>query len=404
MRVLYVNHTSQVSGGEGFLITLLDNLPADVEPVVACPPGPFTDLLRSKGVDVVPIRGTDLSLRLHPRRTPEGLLELARAAVQVRRAAATVDADLVHANSVRAGLIAVPNGKPTVVHVHDCLPAGKASSLALHAVSRTDALIANSAYTGATLGRYSAGAHIIHYAIDTSPFESGLDPETARARLGLRGDGPVLAVVAQITPWKAQDDAITIAARLRPSLPGLQLLLVGSAKFTGAATRYDNLGYLADLERQVAELDLADLVHFLGQRDDVPAILKATDLLLLPSWEEPFGLAIIEAMAAEVPVAATDVGGPPEIVEDGRTGLLLPPRDPDAWAAAILPLLRDRDALYRMGTEGPESVRSRFGVNRHVEQIHDVYMTVLARRSLSLGRSANGYARSGGGPAAGGGD
>src|SRR5262249_10952391 len=96
-------------------------------------------------------------------------------------------------------------------------------------------------------------------------------------------DGPVLAVIAQITPWKAQDDAIRIAQILRSEHPGLRLLLVGSTKFDSAATRYDNSAYLESLRRLAAAGPDEGLVSFLGERDDIPEILRAVDLLLVPS-------------------------------------------------------------------------------------------------------------------------
>ncbi len=97
----------------------------------------------------------------------------------------------------------------------------------------------------------------------------------------------------------------------------------------------------------------ADAVHFLGQRNDVPEILAELDLSLLPSWEEPFGLAVVESMAMGVPPLVTAVGAGPELVEDRVTGRLLPPRDPAAWAAAARELLSQPELLDRMGAAGP---------------------------------------------------
>ena len=195
-------------------------------------------------------------------------------------------------------------------------------------------------------------------------------------------------MIAQITPWKGQDDAIRIARHLARTHPGLQLLLVGSTKFDSAATRYDNTAYLDSLRRQVDASELADTVRFLGERDDIPELLRAVDLLLAPSWEEPFGRTIIEAMAAGVPVVATDVGGPPEILGEGesRCGLALPPRSPEAWAEAVRALLADTPALEHMAEHGREEARRRFGVERHVSSILEVYEGVLDASTSSRRR------------------
>lgn len=377
-----MNHTSRVSGGEHSLIALLEALPADVDPVIACPEGDLATRLRGRGHEVIPIRGTDGSLRLHPTRTSRAMLEMGQASVQVRRAAAAIDADLVHANSIRAGIVATgvagSAGRPTVVHVRDCLPAGAVSSLTLRAISRADIVIANSAHTRSSLGPALASARVVHNAVDLRRFDAvEFGRGEARGRLGLgAGDGPVLAVIAQITPWKAQDDAIRIAQLLRSEHPGLRLLLVGSTKFDSAATRHDNSSYLDSL-RRLAGAGPEELVIFLGEREDIPEILRAVDLLLVPSWEEPFGRTVIEAMAAGVPVVATDNGGPPEIVEEAGCGLTLPPCEPGAWAAEIGRLLADRSLLSAMGRRGRETARSRFGIDRHVERVLAVYTAAL---------------------------
>ncbi len=379
MRVLYVNHTGRVSGGEHSLISLLESLPGQIEPTVACPPGALAERVREVGVERVPIQGTDGSLRLHAVRTPRALLEMARAAAQVRAIAASRRAEVVHANSIRAGIVATAAAPPTVVHVRDCLPPGPASNLSLRAIGRADALIANSAHTRAGLGRVGETAHVVHNAVDVARFgDLTLSREQARARLGLPPEPVVLAVIAQITPWKAQDDAIAVLSSLAPRHPGATLLLVGSAKFDSAATRYDNPAYLDSLKSQAHQLGLSDSVRFLGERDDVPEILRAVDLVLVPSWEEPFGRSVIEAMAAGVPVVATELGGPPELLGDGEAGITLPPTQPQAWAQAIDSLLGDRPRMSAMGERGRLEARLRFGCERHAGAVLEVYEEVTS--------------------------
>lgn len=390
MRVLYLSHTARISGGERSLLALLAARPASVEAALACPEGELAERARGAGVDVLPIQGTDAGLRPHPVRTPRAIGEIARAAVQLRRALAAKPADVVHANSIRAGIVATAaGGAVSVVHVRDCLPPGRLSALSLRAIGRADALVANSAHTRSTLGPVSARARVVDNPVDLSRFDAARLPKAAaRDRLGLGGAGPVLAVVAQITPWKGQDDAIRIAERLAPAHPGLRLLLVGSPKFDNAATRYDNVAYHEALRAQVAGAGLDGSVAFLGEREDVPEILAAVDLLLLPSWEEPFGRAVVEAMAAGVPVAATEVGGPAEIL--GENGLLLPPRRPVAWAEAIAALLAEPGRMAALGEWGRAEARRRFGAERHAEAIATLYAELApsaARHHSSVSRT-----------------
>jgi glycosyltransferase involved in cell wall biosynthesis len=388
VKVLYVNHTSEISGGERSLLDLLGGLPDEVSATVACPEGRLAEAVRSMGLPVVHVPGTEGSLKLHPWHTARGLSDIARAGWAVRRLATTHGADLVHANSIRAGLAAVlaasAGGPPAIVHVHDCLPPGRLSSMALKEIGKRAAVvIPNSHHTKASFARvHSAGAmRVVHGPVDLERFDpAGVDPSGARARLGLAPSTFVLAVIAQLTPWKGQDDAIRILELLEPSEPDVRLLLVGSPKFVSVAARYDNRTYARALDRLTESLGLRDDVMFLGERDDIPEILRAVDLLLVPSWEEPFGLAIVEAMAMQVPVVATNVGGPTEIVRDGEDGLLLPPMAPSIWAVAVEDLIRRPRLRVDMGRKARERVAERFSVQAHVRGVLAAYEEALRNR------------------------
>jgi glycosyltransferase involved in cell wall biosynthesis len=386
-RVLYVSHTAQISGGERSLLELLAALDGRVEASVATPAGDLADAVRAIGLPVHRIPGTTGSLKLHPVRTPRTVAELARATAAVARLIRRQRIDLVHANSIRAGLVTGAAGRmagtPAIVHVRDVLPDGAVTRLTRAAIGRTAAaIVGNSEYT---LRRFAPAGSSARLAVAHSPVDTerlgraaALAPAAARTQLGLaQGNGPVVGVVAQLTPWKAQDDAVRIAAGLRAAHPGVQLLLVGSAKFVAQATRHDNRAFVASLHGLVAELDMRDRVHFLGERSDVPEVLRALDLLLLPSWEEPFGRAVVEALGAGVPVAATSAGGPPEIVRNGVDGLLLPPRAVAEWVAAIAPLLGDRERLAAMGRAGRERAAA-FGREAHADGLLRLYDDVLS--------------------------
>ena len=173
-----------------------------------------------------------------------------------------------------------------------------------------------------------------------------------RRRLGIPADAPLLGQVAQITPWKGQDTSIRALAQLRESGIHAHLLIVGQVTFSGRGVRYDNEGYLRELHRLVAELGLTGNVHFLGQRDDVPALLQEIDLSLLPSWDEPFANVMLESMAMGTPLLVSDVGGGPELVEDRVSGRLLAPKRPEVWAAAVSELLNDRAHARPNGRAG----------------------------------------------------
>jgi glycosyltransferase involved in cell wall biosynthesis len=243
-------------------------------------------------------------------------------------------------------------------------------------------MIANSQYTAERfVGGRARPIRAIHNPVDLERYAAGgADRAEARVGLGLGADQTVLGVIGQLTPWKGQETAIRALARVVRSEPGTTLLLIGEARFVSGATRYDNTAYVKNLHELTDALGLGEAVRFVGHRDDVPEVLAALDIALLPSWEEPFGRVVVEAMAAGTPVIATAVGGPTEIIEEGVDGLLVPPREPELWADAVTSLIEDQQLRERIASGGRRTA-ARFSTNRHVAQVVDVYREVLGRSS-----------------------
>ncbi len=387
MNVLYVNHTAEVSGAERSLLSLLAALPDTVGRRVAVPSGDLAAAVRELGIPTSTITGTAGSLRLHALHTPRTLAELSVAALQVRRAARRHRVDVVHANSIRAGIVlGLGRLSPaaTVVHVRDCLPPGLLSTATMRLIAATaTTVVANSHYTARSMRAVAPGARleVAHNPVAPARWDpSRIDRAQARTRLGAAGArGVLLGVVAQLSPWKGQDTAIQALGLLCEQGVDAHLLLIGSAKFVARSTRFDNEAYVASLRARVAEAGLEDRVSWLGERQDVPELVRALDILLLPSREEPFGRALIEAMALGVPVIATNVGGPPEIIEDGREGYLLPPDAPAAWARAIRRIAESSDRGLEMGLAGRRRVERAFTAEHHAAAMLEVYERAIAR-------------------------
>jgi L-malate glycosyltransferase len=377
-RVLYVNHTARVSGAERSLLDLLAALPSAVVPVVSTPEGDLAERVRALGVPTVALAAVDAGLRPHPVQTPRALAGMLRASRQVAHAARRMGADVVHANSVRAGMVAVlaaRQGAPApVVHVRDCLPAGPVTARVRALVDGgAAAVVANSTHTARRWGG-RRDVDVVYSPVDVSRFDPALvDRAAARAALGVAaGDHPVLAVVGQITPWKGQDDAVRAAALLRQEWPGLRLLVVGDVEFDAPGTRHDNRAYAESLRALVDESGMRERVSFLGRREDVPAVLAGVDVLLVPSWEEPMGRTVIEGMAMGVCVVATSAGGPAELVEHGRTGYLARPRRPQEWADTVRAHLRRGEEAAGMAAAARASALAR-DVGHHVNGVLAVY-------------------------------
>jgi glycosyltransferase involved in cell wall biosynthesis len=384
MRILLANHTGAWSGAEVSLMRVIHGLREGHDLCVACPAGgPLADELDRARIERLPLPEVDASLRLHPLRTPVGLARLGAGGVALARAARCFRADVIHANSTRTGILGAIarglGGPPFVVRAHEHLPLTPVGrSVRALLVRSAGAIVAVSDHTAGKLdeGLPRPVATRVYNSIDHDRFDPAtVRPASLREELALAPDAALLGQVAQITPWKGQDTSVRALAGLRAAGLDAHLVLVGQVVFGGKSVRYDNHAFLRRLERLVDEVELRDAVHFLGQRDDVPAILRALDLSLLPSWEEPFGLVTVESMALATPPLVGAVGAGPELVEDGVSGRVLEPRRPELWSATARGLLEDREALRRMGEAGPARAAG-FRDDVHARELLAIYERV----------------------------
>lgn len=203
---------------------------------------------------------------------------------------------------------------------------------------------------------------VIHNGVDPRPFLE-TDGSPIREELGLN-EGPVLTFVGRLAPPK---DPVTLLSAVK-DLPNGVLLIVGDGELQ------------PQVERYIAENGLNRRVKLLGERRDVPRILAASDIFVLSSRWEGLPYTIIEAMMAGLPVVATRVGGIPELVEEGVTGYLVPPKDPDALVKAIHKLLGDPSLRHRMGEAGREKALQGFALDRMLRETERVYEEVLGNR------------------------
>jgi glycosyltransferase involved in cell wall biosynthesis len=190
------------------------------------------------------------------------------------------------------------------------------------------------------------------------------DPSAMRRALGVEPGQPLISVVARLDPSKGHDILFQAAIALRSRHAGARYLLIGA----GAAESV--------LRRQADRLGLSGHVAFLGVRHDVPAILAASDLFVLPSRNEGLSQALLEAMALGTPVVATDVGGTADVVQSGRTGWLIPPGDPTALVCAIDAAL-SHPLRARAYSEAARRLVSReFNLGLHAARLETLYRTV----------------------------
>jgi glycosyltransferase involved in cell wall biosynthesis len=352
VRVAHVHRMRGIGGSERHLLTLLPALAErGVEPVFVGLDDPAWNPVDFYGALRVP------ALRIPAPRDVDPLL-LARL---VRR----LQADVVHTHLVHAdvygGLAAALRGTPLVSTKHNDDPFRLGAfrfverglgRLASRIVTITDAL---RAFTIERVGIPAEKVETIHYGLDALPEPWGENPPDAVPD-GVR----VLLAVSRLTRQKGVD----VAVRALPLLPPDTVLVVLSS----------TTGEQAELESLARELGVERRLFLLGRLPDVAAWLRRADVFVHPARWEGFGLSVLEAMLAGVPVVASNVSSLPELVADGETGFLVRPDDPSSLALGVARALEDAG---RLGASGRERARSQFSVERMAEKTADLYARVL---------------------------
>ena len=145
----------------------------------------------------------------------------------------------------------------------------------------------------------------------------------------------------------------------------------------GGDPAMSNRNWLERMRRHADDIGVADVVTFTGPRTDIPEVMCSLDVLVVPSWTEGFGRVVVEAGAVGTPVVGTNVGGIPEALEDGVTGVLVPPRDPAAMGAAVLRVLDDQAWRAQVAAVAPVRVRERFAPQKQVRAIEAIWREAL---------------------------
>lgn len=356
MKVVHLVIGGDVAGGQAVALRLARALRNRGGEVVFVAPerGPFTAAAERDG------------FRVHVLRLTRSF-ELA-AAWRLTRLLRRERADVLHTHTLAAGnalsrLAGRAAGVPVVSHLHienHFRPSTRALVARLdNATARLAvALVAVSEDTRRAYEAqgYPAGRiRVVYNGVDLP--QNGSAPHN---------DPPVIGEIARYCDVKGQRELIQALA----DVPGTRLVLAGRDLERGGA-------FETELEREADRAGVRDRVE-LGFREDVGALLDELDVVALPSWTEGLPMSLLEAMAHGRPVVATPVGGTPEVVADGETGLLVPPRDPAALAAALRRLVDDPELRRRLGEAGRQRVAERFTASAMEETILELYDEVAS--------------------------
>lgn len=367
-RLAFLIGTLGVGGAERFLMELVRKVPRDryeVQVVCIARRGEFGELLAREGCDVVELG----------KRTGLDPLILPRLVRQLRRFRPHVVNTHLWTADLWGRLAAYLTGTPVVVVTEqnvDLWKSGLNHAIDARLLSRTDAVICVShevARFYRSRGVPPEKLHVIPNAIDVTPFDRP-PVEGLRSEVGAAPEDFLFLSAARLHPQKAQSVLLEATRRLAGECDGFQVLLAGEGPLRET------------LEAEVRRLSLGHHVKLLGLRQDLPSLLRQANAFVLSSLYEGLPLAILEAMAARLPVVATRVGGCPEVVIEGRTGFLVPPGNAGALAQAMANLMNARDRAREMGVEGRRLVEAEYRIEQSAERTLALFDASLAAKGV----------------------
>ena len=284
--------------------------------------------------------------------------------------------DLIHADSPRqafyAGRAARVTGTPLIWHVRVSTPEKRSFEKYLFnhahkviAVSKA----ASQRFDGFPLVQEKVV--VIPNGVDLTEFVQEQPDRKLKEEFNVEEEEILVGTLGQLIPGKGQEVLLKAASLVSKQLPQVKFMVVGDG----------NRAYREKLEELSKKLGLSETIVFTGFREDIPRIMNTLDIVVLPSTTHLEGLSrvIIEAMASSKPVIATNSGENPEAVEDGATGLLVPPEDPNRLAESILILIKDKTKRKQMGEAGRKRAEKLFNIEKNVLRIEKVYEELLCR-------------------------
>lgn len=218
---------------------------------------------------------------------------------------------------------------------------------------------------------------VIRNGVDIAKFETSGGGNALRRELAIPQEAPVIVMLARLAPNKGAEQFLQAAPRIAQLYPDAHFVVAGGMSFRDKGNNDRAAARMKGLIRQSAELGVADRIHFLGIRSDVPEILAAATVSVLPSLSEGISNTLLESMAASVAVVATNVGGTPELIRDGRDGLLVPPDDVPAIADAVCSILGDPLLALRLGAQGRERAVASFSFDAMTRSTEEVYFELM---------------------------
>lgn len=370
MKILFIHGIAEVGGAERELLLIVNHLPKyDCQPVVVCPrEGPFPELLRHGCIETrsAPFYPWRKFLWIHRRsQNVKGLMKV----LQIEKP------DLVHVNDIwwvpqtlRALKYTEKQRIPVVVHVRQEIECSKVKRYELDKSSLVFAVSCRVSEALVAGGVPGQRLRVLYSGLDLTKTSNRDVGQEGHRPFDIPPEAPLIGTVANLFPRKGYEVMLAAFPKVLEVIPNVHYLIIGKG----------NEQYEKSLKSRVNELGLGNQIHFTGFQSMVYSYLACLDVYVHPALMEGFGISVLESMAMEKPVIATKTGGLPEIVEDGRTGILVPPGNSTALARAIVDLLQDSKQRAEMGRLGKKRVTECFTVESMMGKMVQEYNLLIS--------------------------
>jgi len=368
LNILYLSSSGSIGGAETSLYYLVRGLDRKYSPTVICPQnGSLTEKLIELGVhtEIVPLSSW---------RKFSSLLSRSSSLQRLIKFTITRKIDLIHCNTIWVNNYAQKLGErlgiSVVCHLRDII---RTDQVRKYSLDKVDLVVPISDAVQKPLddaGIAPEKIQRVYNGVDVSLFAQ--EKETLKSEFAV--NGYLIGIVGQMNPrsqWKGQCEFIQASAEILKHRQDVWFALVGGDD--SPKTSPDHGSYINELKELAYSLGIEHRVIFTGHRSDMPNVMASLDVLVSASWAEPFGRVIIEAMAAGKPVIATMAGGAPEIVQDGITGILVPPKNHQAIAESVIHILQSDKTMQTMGHAGQKRAKECFSIESHVREVQSIY-------------------------------
>lgn len=373
--ILLVSHQSDLSGAPISLYLLAKELDKKQFNVFYLTPtlGPIISKLNESKIKTIILDNKELSKNRFIRK-----IKRLTYSAKIFKIIKEKKIDLIHVNTILANFGAQAGYKakiPVIWHLRETLQNPRFNLISKKKINQiSNKVIVASQAIKDIISQFVSKEkiEIVYNGVDLNQFDSNLESKI-KEEFKILPETKLIGIIGSLEENKGVDFFIQAAAKIKQEIPKIKFLIVGK-------TLPNQKKYLDFLKNLTKKLGIENDIIFSGARTDITQIIKALDVVVISSKFEAFGRTIIEGMAMEKPVIASNCGGIPEIIEDGKSGILFPVGDIDSLATNVVKILQDKNLALKLGKEGKKRVEEKFSIKKCTQKIENIYEEILNKK------------------------